>query len=120
MSDEEDKATRRTNWAEDRTIMANERTFSSWMGTGLGCVGVAIGLQAVFGEFEPTWVAKAVASLFLGAAILIFYAAQLQARRTFARLHDNDAEPVPSKGFTLLATILSAAAFATGVVLWLL
>lgn len=54
--------------AEDRTSMANERTFSSWMGTGLG----AIGMKAVFGAFEPTWAAKAVASIFIAIAILIF------------------------------------------------
>ena len=62
----------RTDMAEDRTSMANERTFSSWMGTGLGAIGVAIGMKAVFGAFEPTWAAKAVASIFIAIAILIF------------------------------------------------
>ncbi len=72
MSEETEKlADQRTKWAEDRTLMANERTFSSWMGTGLGAIGVAIGLKAVFGAFEPTWAAKLVASLFLLAAIAI-------------------------------------------------
>lgn len=52
--------------------MANERTFSSWMGTGLGAIGVAIGMKAVLGAFEPTWAAKAVASIFIAIAILIF------------------------------------------------
>jgi putative membrane protein len=62
----------RTDMAEDRTSMANERTFSSWMGTGLGAIGVAIGMKAVFGAFEPTWAAKAVASIFIAIASLIF------------------------------------------------
>ena len=62
----------RTDMAEDRTSMANERTFSSWMGTGLGAIGVAIGMKAVFGAFEPTWAAKVVASIFIAIAILIF------------------------------------------------
>ena len=77
----------RTKWAEDRTILANERTFSSWMGTGLACVGVAIGLKAVFGDFDPTWVAKSVASMFLGIAIMIYWMAQRQACKTHARLY---------------------------------
>ena len=79
MSNKSDKAEQRTNWAEDRTIMANERTFSSWMGTGLGAIGVAIGLKAVFGAFEPTWAAKAVATIFLVTAVAIFWSAQRQA-----------------------------------------
>ena len=62
----------RTDMAEDRTSMANERTFSSWMGMGLGAIGVAIGMKAVFGAFEPTWAAKAVASIFIALGILIF------------------------------------------------
>lgn len=53
--------------------MANERTFSSWMGTGRYAIGVAIGLEAVFGAFEPTWAAKSVASLFLLIAIYFFW-----------------------------------------------
>lgn len=114
----EDKAQTRTDWAEDRTIMANERTFNSWMGTGLGSIGVAIGLKAVFGEFEPTWAAKLVATLFLLIAIVLFWSAQRQARRTLKRLTENDAEALPSKDFRRLAILMSVATVATGGVLW--
>lgn len=120
MADKSDTAKARTQWAEDRTIMANERTFSSWMGTGLGAIGVAIGLQAVFGKFEPTWAAKAVATLFLIVAIIIFWSARRQACKTFARLHENDVEATPTRGFTLLASIMTFAAISTGAILWLL
>lgn len=98
--------------------MANERTFSSWMGTGLGAIGVAIGLKAVFGAFEPTWAAKLVASIFLLAAIAIFWAACAQAHKTLDRLSDNDANIQPHKNFTRLAAIMTFAALATGAILW--
>mgnify|MGYP000386207456 FL=1 len=120
MSDKNDLAEDRTDWAEDRTILANERTFSSWMGTGLACVGVAIGLKAVFGEFDPTWVAKLVASLFLGIAIMVYWMAQRQACKTLARLSENDAEALPGKDFTKLASAMTVATLGTGLVLWLL
>jgi len=120
MADKTDKAQARTEWAEDRTIMANERTFSSWMGTGLGAIGVAIGLQAVFGKFDPTWAAKAVATLFLVAAVVIFWSARRQACKTLARLHENDVEATPTRSFTALASIMSVAAICTGGILWLL
>lgn len=111
-------ADQRTKWAEDRTLMANERTFSSWMGTGLGAIGVAIGLKAVFGEFDPTWAAKLVASIFLFVAIAIFWSAQKQALKTFHRLTDNDANAQPSRSYTSLAAIMTVAALATGAILW--
>ena len=116
--DRQELADQRTKWAEDRTLMANERTFSSWMGTGLGAIGVAIGLKAVFGAFEPTWAAKLVASVFLMAAIAIFWAARRQALKTFDRLTDNDANAQPSRSYTLLASIMTFAACATGAILW--
>lgn len=118
MTDREEMAERRTNWAEDRTILANERTFSSWMGTGLGAVGVAIGLKAVFGDFEPTWAAKLVATVFLLVAILIYWTAARHARKTLDRLSDTDAEAVPSKNFRRLAAAMSIATVLTGAVLW--
>lgn len=98
--------------------MANERTFSSWMGKGLGAIGVAIGLKAVFGAFDPTWAAKLVASIFLGVAIAIFWSARNQACKTFARLSERDIEATPSRNYTRLATIMTIAALATGAILW--
>lgn len=108
----------RTNWAEDRTIMANERTFFSCMGTGLGSVGIAIGLKAVFGATDPTWVAKLVASLFLGIAILLYWTAQRKACKTLKRLSENDAEAHSPAAFTRIALIMTVATLATGAVLW--
>jgi putative membrane protein len=110
----------RTKWAEDRTILANERTYSSWMGTGLACVGVAIGLKAIFGAFDPTWVAKLVASLFLGIAIMIYWMARRQACKTLNRLSENDAEALPTRDFTKLSVAMTIATVGTGIVLWLL
>lgn len=108
----------RGHLAQDRTIMANERTFNSWVGLGLGVIAVAIGLQAVFGDFEPTWAAKLVASFFILIAIVIFWSAERQAGKTLKRLNDTAADPVSSKNFRLLAILLSIAAVATGVILW--
>ena len=118
MTKEEETAEKRTEWAEDRTIMANERTFSSWMGTGMGAVGVAIGLKAVFGAFEPTWAAKLVATIFIVAAIFIFWSARKQACATFARLQEREVEATPARNYTMLASILTFAAVATGIILW--
>ena len=100
--------------------MASQRTFSSWMGTGLGAIGVAIGLKAVFGDFDPTWAAKLVATIFLATAIMIFWAARQQAHRTHERLTSHDSEIQPRQSYTRLASILSLAAVETGAILWML
>lgn len=115
-----EKAEQRTDWAEDRTIMANERTFNSWMGLALGAVGVAIALKAVFGELEPTWAAKGVASLFLLTAIVIFWIAANHADKTHKRLTSREADVTKAKNFRRLALLLSIATIGTGAVLWAL
>ena len=115
-----DWAEARTDWAEDRTIMANERTFAAWIRTGLACIVIALGLQAVFGSVEPQGLGKTVASAFLLAAIGIFWSAQGRSRATLAKLHSRDCAPQPTRFYTGLAAVLSLATLMTGVVLWLL
>lgn len=108
----------RTDWAEDRTIMANERTFAGWMRTGMACVAIAIGLKAVFGDFDPTWGAKAVASVFLITSVAIYWAARRRAAETLERLNSRDCKPQPTRNFTIFATVLTIGTVLTGVVLW--
>lgn len=118
MNKDTKESEKRTDWAEDRTVLANERTFSGWMGTGLGAIGVAIAMKAVFGAFEPTWAAKLVASMFLAAAILIFWSARNQACNARKKLTENDTEATKTEGYTRLALVMTAATLATGAILW--
>lgn len=118
MGEKEDMAEERTDWAEDRTKLANERTFNAWMGTGLGNIGVAVALKAVFGEFDPTWAAKAVASLFLLTALVLFWMAAMQARRNHERLSSTKAGSQPTRNFVLIAGCMSVATLGTGAILW--
>jgi len=121
-SDDErtEKAETRTDWAEDRTIMANERTFASWIGAGMGALAIAIGLQAVFGPFEPTWLAKLVASLFLFVAIVLFWSARNKAKMTYDRLTEHDTEARKTRDFTGVAILLTTGTTGIGIVLWLI
>ena len=108
----------RTDWAEDRTILANERTFAGWMRTGMASVAVAIGLRAVFRDADPTWVPKLVATIFIVSALAIFWTARNNARTAQDRLTSHAAEIQPSRLFTVLASLFSVGAVATGLILW--
>jgi inner membrane protein YidH len=110
----------RTDWAEDRTSLANERTFAGWMRTGMASVGVGIGLKAVFGATDPTWVAKVVASIFLAAAVFMFWSARRQACASYERLNERDAKTQSSTNFTMISTAMIIGALATAVILWMI
>ncbi|MEL6549586.1 MAG: DUF202 domain-containing protein [Pseudomonadota bacterium] len=121
MADSENKtvlAEERTDWAEDRTVLALERTFNSSNGFGLGAVGVALGLRAVFSATEPTWAAKAVASLFLTLALFVFVVAWRQACKTRESFSTQDAAAHGRRSFTAITALLVLATLATGAVLW--
>ena len=112
-------AEERTDWAEDRTLLANERTFAGWMRTGLANLAIAIGLQAVFGAMQPTWVARAAATVFVVVSLLIFWAAWRNATKMTARLDCHVAEPVTQSHFKSIAGFMAFGSIVTGVILWL-
>lgn len=101
-------ARNRTDWAEDRTLMANERTFAGWMRTGMATVGIGIGFNALFSNWQPVWIPKAIASGFIVIGIFIFYAAQQRGCAVYDRLQSHAAEPL---GGVNLRAVAGALAF---------
>lgn len=110
----------RTDWAEDRTMLANERTFAGWMRTGMACIALALGLKAVFKDTAYPLLAKGVAEVFIIVAILIFWAAATKSKQAQRRMDDHDVEAQSHHHMTILATVLTFGAGATGVILWFL
>ncbi|MEM8771234.1 MAG: DUF202 domain-containing protein [Pseudomonadota bacterium] len=115
-----DLAQDRTDWAEDRTVLANERTYAGWMRTGLASVGLGLGFQAIFRATEPTWLAKAVASVFVIIAIFIFWNAWRHACKVKARLDSHAASPLPESRLGVITAFFIVGAAALGAVLWIL
>lgn len=120
MTPKQKMAQERTDWAEDRTVLAAERTFAGWIRTGLTIIVVAIALQGVFGPAEPTWLPKGVASGFLAAALLVFAAAWSEARVSHRNFSTHDCRVQPMWRVNLLTALLVVATVLTGTVLWLL
>ena len=110
----------RTDWAEDRTIMALERTFAGWMRTAFAAIAIGIGFRALFGEFDPPWLARAIATMFIGLAIVFAISAERRACHAFQRLssHAVDSPKLPNIRFIAYAISLGAGLLI--VALWVL
>lgn len=106
--------------SEDRTIMANERTFSSWTGAGMGAIGLALAFKAVFGAFEPVWLAKAISTIPLIAAFFLFYSAQKKACATLDRLTERKVEATGQRSYKTIAALMCLTAIGTAFILWTL
>ena len=122
MSDQhrEDLAETRTDLSEDRTVLANERTFAGWLRTGFAAIGIALAFNALFVRLEPPWVPKAVATVFLGIAILVFVAAERRACHVLGRLHAHRVETVRTGNIRLITWLTDGATLALIAAIWLL
>lgn len=116
--DRQQLASDRTDLAEDRTMLANERTYASWMRTGMAAVAVALGFRALLRSFEPDWVVKLIATVFIlvGAAVIWF--AYQRARNVSQRLETHEVKSISISRMGWLSATLVVAALALAVVLW--
>lgn len=123
-SDDVDVGTRmaesRTDWAEDRTIMALERTFAGWMRTAFAAIAIGIGFRALFGEFDPPWLAKAIATMFIALAVVFAVSAERRACKAFERLSSHAVDSPRLPNIRLVAWSISAGAIILIIALWVL
>ncbi|GGD63010.1 DUF202 domain-containing protein [Erythrobacter arachoides] len=123
-SDDAEKNTKwaenRTDWAEDRTIMALERTFAGWMRTAFAAIAIAIGFRALFGEFDPPWIAKAIASMFLLLAVVFALGAERRACKAFSRLSSHAVDSPKMPNIKLISYSVAAGSLALLVAFWVL
>src|SRR5690606_18654730 len=109
----------RTDLAEDRTVLANERTYAGWIRTALTALAVALGLRALMRSFEPVWVPQLIASAFVLVAVALIWLAWRRARSVQSRLDMHAIEGMPRTPMGWIAGLMIVASLAVGVVLWL-
>lgn len=108
----------RTDLAEDRTILAYERTFAGWMRTSLACVAIGVGFHALFPKLEPPWVPRAIATAFLLLAILVIILAERRATAVMGRLSAHVVVTAQGINLRLFAGAISAGATALIAAIW--
>ena len=110
----------RTDLSEDRTVLANERTFASWLRTGFACAAIGLGFQVLFVQMQPPWAPRAIASLFLLLAIYIFIAAERRACQVLARLSTHEVKAFGNRRLTVMTAMASTGVAALLAAMWLL
>ena len=118
--DTEKLAEARTDFAEDRTLLANERTYAGWLRTGLAAVGIGLGFHVLFRTIEPPWIPKAIATAVLLIGILIFVLADRRACAVNRRLHAHVVQTFRPMNLTLITVVMVAATLALIAAIWML
>jgi putative membrane protein len=119
MSDGEEVDASRTDLAEDRTLLANERTFAGWLRTGFAAVGIGLGFNVLFREMEPFWLPRAIASVFILVGIFVAIAAERRACAVRERLSAHVVESAKPINIRLITIATSVAAMALIAAIWL-
>ena len=109
----------RTDLAEDRTILANERTFAGWMRTSLASVAIGVGFHALFPKIEPPWVPRAIATAFLLLAIVVILLAERRAAAVTDRLSAHVVVTAKAVNLKLFAGSISVGAAVLIAAIWL-
>ena len=99
----------RTIFAEDRTALANERTYSAWLRTGLGALAAGAAFERLLGQQMPTALAKGAAAALVATAVAIFWVGWWRYTHLGRRLRDADIRRMPDWAALALALTLSAA-----------
>jgi putative membrane protein len=110
----------RTALAEDRTILANERTFAGWMRTSLACIAIGVGFHALFGKMDPPWVPRAIATAFVGLAVLVIVLAERRATAAISRLDPHVVHTAKRVNLRLFAATVTLEAVMLTSAIWLL
>lgn len=114
----EDDQPSRDDLAEDRTILANERTFGSWMRTSIGCVALGVGFQGLFRSMEPAWIPRAIATAFLLLAVLVLVLAERRASAVIDRLRSHVVVTAKPMNLRLITILVALGALALTLAIW--
>ncbi len=109
----------RTDLAEDRTLLANERTFAGWMRTSLACLALGVGFHALFASVEPPWVPRLIATGFLLLAIAVVVFAERRAAAVMDRLSAHVVVQAKAVNLRMFAAAISLGAAAMIAAIWL-
>ena len=115
-----DLAVERTQLAEDRNIMAMERTFAGWIRTAFAAIGIGLAFRVLFGALDPPWLAKAFSTLVIAAGAALAFSAQRRACHTMAKLETHSMERASTPRFRLLAYCVIGGAAILIAGLWVL
>jgi putative membrane protein len=86
----------------------------------MAAVGIGLGFNALFGELQPPWAPKALATAFLVIAIFVFLAAQRRAIAITSRLEPHAIKALKPMNIRLLSLALTAATAALIAAIWAL
>lgn len=106
----------RDQLAEDRTVLAVERTYAAWIRTGLTALAAGIGARALLAEILPAWVGLTTGFVLILFSVFCFVVAL--SRQLRPRHASPTTPPLPRLWLLLLTGFLALVALAASAAIW--
>lgn len=109
MSDSKPEDAVRTRLAEDRTVLANERTYTSWVRTGLAALASGLALEKFFAGALPEWILRSIAVILVLFSLCAFVLAIWHYTHLGLKLQEADIRQLPLRSLAVLTAALCLA-----------
>ena len=86
----------------------------------MGSIGIGIGLAALFSRMQPSWVPRAIATAFLGLAIVIMVSATWRSTSVMAKIAPHLIIKARTVNLRLIAGVITGCTIALIGSIWLL
>jgi len=102
-------AQQRTDWAFERTKLANQRTLVAWLRTGLAVVGFGSVIPRLLDNVEPAWLVNLIAVIFVVSGTMVLFFSMRSYREMTSKL-ESELAGMPWWLVTLLVICLEVGA----------
>jgi putative membrane protein len=109
----------RTNYAADRTVLANERTFAAWIRTGLTALAAGVAIEKLLVDLMAAWSIQLIALLLIVVSIVAFVIAAWRYTHLGLKLVHLDVKTVPPLLIMAISLLLVLCSLFALVDLWL-
>lgn len=118
LHDEEKVNLARHDYAIDRTVLANERTYAAWIRTGLAALAAGIAVEKFLVDFMATWSLRSIAMILILFSAVAFCLAAWRYTHLGVRLLHTDVRAIPAIVTTGVSLILLACSMISLIDLW--
>lgn len=113
-----DSADRRTELAADRTVLAAERTYASWVQLGLAALASGVGAKTLLADVVPEWMIVATGTLLVLFSAFCFGAAVWRQIAPGAPPPRPDVRRIPPLALILINGFLALVALFALISIW--
>jgi len=110
----------RTAYALDRTVLANERTYTAWIRTGLASLAAGVAIEKFMVDALPDWTIRSIAIILIIYSVIAFIIAAWRYSHLGLKLVHIDVKSIPTVVMTGASVLLICCSLLALVGIWLL